>query len=76
MEKLKVNNTFFKKKLKKLFEIKKIHNYYGMVEQTGSIFFECDKCNYFNTHNFSEIIIRNNAFQVAKNNTPGIIQLL
>lgn len=76
MEKLKVNNIFFKKELKKLFDIKKIHNYYGMVEQTGSIFFECDKCNYFNTHNFSEIIIRNNEFQVVKNNTLGIIQLL
>ena len=76
MEKLKVTNIFFKKQLKKLFDIKKIHNYYGMVEQTGSIFFECDKCNYFNTHNFSEIIIRNKEFQVVKNNTPGIIQLL
>jgi len=76
MESISVTNIVYKFKIKKEFEIQKIHNYYGMVEQTGSVFFECSKCGFFNTHNFSEIIIRDENFNVMKNNKSGIIQLL
>ena len=37
---LNISNHEFKKKLKEYFNIDNVHNYYGMVEQTGSIFFE------------------------------------
>ena len=47
-----------------------------MVEQTGSIFIECKKCGYFITSNFSDIIIRDRNFEVAKKGTKGLIQLL
>ena len=56
--------------------LKKIHNYYGLVEQTGSIFFDCEKCGCFITSIFSEVIIRDNNFKVAKDGESGIIQLL
>ena len=55
--------------------ITNVHNYYGMVEQTGSIFIEC-KCGYFVTSVFSDVIIRDKNFNIIKNNKSGIIQLL
>ena len=52
-----------------------IYNYYGLIEQTGSIFIEC-KCGYFVSSNFSEVIVRDNNFKVAKNGSKGFLQLL
>ena len=76
LENLKINNQQFKQKLFNKTKIKNIYNYYGMVEQTGSIFIECKKCGYFITSNFSDIIIRDRNFEVAKKGTKGLIQLL
>ena len=76
LENLKINNQQFKQKLFNKTKIKNIYNYYGMVEQTGSIFIECKKCGYFITSNFSDIIIRDRNFEVAKKWTKGLIQLL
>ena len=76
MEKRKITNLNFKTSLYEKLGIKKIHNYYGLVEQTGSIFFDCEKCGCFITSIFSEVIIRDNNFKVAKDGESGIIQLL
>ena len=57
MEENKIDNKLFKKKLLDKIKIKNVFNYYGMVEQTGSIFIEC-KCGKFITSIFSDIIIR------------------
>tara|TARA_Y100000590_G_scaffold467660_1_gene647290 strand:+ start:374 stop:1438 length:1065 start_codon:yes stop_codon:yes gene_type:complete len=75
MEKLKISNKNFKKKLFDKFKIENIYNYYGLVEQTGSIFLEC-KYGYFVTSIFSDILIRDEKFQLAKNGKRGLIQLL
>ena len=75
LENKKVNNKIFKEKIMNELKVKRIHNYYGMVEQTGSIFFECSKCGFFNTHNFSEIIIRDSNFNSVKDGEKGIVQL-
>ena len=48
---LKFLIKFFKKKLLRQLGLANIHNYYGLVEQTGSIFVEC-KCGYFITSVF------------------------
>ena len=45
----------FNNLIKKTFNISNVHDYYGMVEQTGSIFFECEK-GFFHT----SIFFRNN----------------
>ena len=74
MESLKVNNKIFKKELFNKIKLKNIFNYYGLVEQTGSIFIEC-KCGYFITSAFSEILIRDNNFNILKNGQKGLIQL-
>lgn len=71
----KISNQKFKSIIKKKLNIKKIFNYYGMVEQTGSIFFECEK-GYFHTSNFSDIIIRNKNLEVQKNKIKGIVQTI
>ena len=67
--KLKINNKLFKEKLLH------VHNYYGLVEQTGSIFIECKKCGSFVTSVFSDILIRDKHFNVVKNGKKGFIQL-
>ena len=75
LENLKISNKIFKNKLLKKINLKDIYNYYGLVEQTGSIFIEC-KCGFFVTSNFSDILIRDKNFNLLKNNTKGIVQLL
>ena len=75
MEKKKINNKKFKQKLVQKFELKNIYNYYGLIEQTGSIFLECKKCSCFVTSNFSDILIRDKHFNVLKNKKKGFIQL-
>ena len=50
-------------------------NYYGMAEQTGSIFFEC-KEGYFHNSNFSEILIRDKNFNLCKFGEEGLVQTI
>ena len=74
MEDLKVSNHLFKKTINQCTKILNIHNYYGMIEQTGSIFFECNK-GYFHCSNYSDIITRRNDFSECQFNEKGIIQI-
>ena len=75
MEKLKISNENFKEKLKKKIKLEKIFNYYGLIEQTGSIFFECENCGCFSNNEFSDVIIRDKDFKVLKENQTGYLQL-
>jgi len=76
LEKLKINNNLFKKKLLKKLKLENVYNYYGLVEQTGSIFIECKKCEHLVTSIFSDILIRDEKFKLVKNGKKGLIQLL
>jgi len=75
MERLKISNDNFKEKLKQKIKLEKIFNYYGLIEQTGSIFFECENCGCFSSSDFSDILVRDNNFKVLKENQPGYLQL-
>ena len=75
LENIKVSNKIFKTRLNDKFNLHKIYNYYGLVEQTGSIFFEC-KCGYFVASDFSEVLVRDSNFNRVKNNKKGFLQLL
>ena len=55
--------------------IKNVRNYYGLVEQIGSIFFEC-KCGYFIASNYSDIIIRDKNLNICKKGETGLVQLI
>ena len=47
-----------------------------MVEQTGSIYLQCEK-NYFHVSEFSDVIIRNlKNLHVEENGNPGLIQTI
>jgi hypothetical protein len=70
-----VGNEFFKKSLEKICGIRRVYNYYGMVEQTGSIFMECEE-GHLHCSVFSDILIRNNDFQTCARHEIGIVQLL
>ncbi len=54
----------------------KVYNYYGMAEQLGSVFVECEY-GHMHCSNYSDVIIRKpQDFSVAQNGNKGLIQLL
>jgi len=56
--------------------IRRVHNYYGMVEQTGSICIACEQGR-LHCSNFSDIIVRRHTdFAPCLPHQPGLIQLL
>jgi len=70
-----VDRNIFNSKIKEIIGIKLIHNYYGMVEQTGSIFLECE-FGFFHSSIFSEIFIRDNNLNLSLPKKNGLIQVL
>lgn len=71
-----VSNEIFKQKLHEKFGLNNIYNFYGMVEQVGSVFLECEK-GYLHTPNFADVIIRNPIdFSVCKTGEEGLMQVL
>jgi len=66
----------FKSRLREVAGIPQVHDYYGMVEQTGSIYMECEH-GYLHAPAFSDVIVRRPLdFRPAAIGEPGIIQLL
>lgn len=66
----------FKKKLNEVSGISKIHDYYGMVEQTGCIYMEC-QYGHLHASIFSDIITRRHLdFSLCGMGEPGIIQVV
>ena len=54
----------------------KVYNYYGMAEQLGSVFVECEH-GHMHCSNYSDVIIRKpKDFSVAENGDKGLIQLI
>lgn len=66
----------FRRRLQSVTHIQRVHNYYGMVEQTGSIFMECE-AGYLHTSAWSDVIIRDPLdFDSLPPRHRGLIQLL
>ena len=71
-----VDSVTFKAQLNSVCGLKRIHDYYGMVEQTGTIHMECE-AGYLHTSEYSDIIVRDpKDFSVSNHGEEGIIQLL
>lgn len=70
-----VNNDMFKRSLESVCGITRVHNYYGMVEQTGSIFMECE-AGYLHSSIFSDVIMRRADFSVCDINEKGLVELV
>ena len=66
----------FKEALGETFGIRRVHNYYGMAEQTGSIFMECD-CDRLHCSVFSDVITRRHRdFVPCETGEQGLIQVV
>ena len=70
-----VEPSEFKSGIKEVCGISDIHDYYGMVEQTGCIYMECE-CGHLHASVFSDIITRRaKDFSVCDMGEEGIIQV-
>ncbi|WP_298957963.1 acyl-protein synthetase [uncultured Roseibium sp.] len=71
-----VSPAAFKERLKQQFNISRIHDYYGMVEQTGSIYVECD-AGHLHCSVFNDVLIKDVISLENKNfGEEGLIQTL
>ena len=70
-----VDNETFKQLLEGLCGVNRVYNYYGMVEQTGSIFLECE-AGCLHSSIFSDVTIRRTDFSVCGTHETGLVQLM
>ena len=71
-----VSKTTFNDKCSKVLGLSKILNYYGMVEQTGSLFTECSQ-GYLHSTSYSTILTRSvDNLSVLPPHQVGLVQLL
>jgi len=71
-----VDRQEFHDRLQDVCGLDRIHDYYGMVEQTGCIYMQC-KCGHLHASVFSDIIVRRPLdFGVCGVGEPGILQVL
>lgn len=71
-----VNSQEFKENMIDVCGLRDIHDYYGMVEQTGCIYMECE-CGHLHTSIYSDVIVRRGFdFSRADIGERGLIQVL
>lgn len=71
-----VSKQEFKDRLLKVSNIKRVIDYYGMAEQTGSIFMECE-CGHLHCSDYSAILFRRpHDFSVCDIGEKGLIQVM
>lgn len=76
LQDIAVDNSTFKNRLKATCGIGKVHNFYGMVEQVGSIFFECEE-GHLHAPSFADIIVRDPlTWATVPNGQMGVVQVL
>lgn len=70
-----ISNEAFKSEIFSTLGITNIVNYYGMIEQTGSVFMECQS-GFLHSSVYSNVIIRDHKnFKVLSDGNWGLIQL-
>ena len=71
-----VSSAQFKQTLKETCGLSRVHDYYGMVEQTGTIYMECE-CGRLHAPVWSDVLIRNpRNFSLAKSGEKGLVQVV
>lgn len=71
-----VSPAKYKEGIRKVSGIQKIYDYYGMAEQTGCIYLECD-CGHLHASTFSDILIRDmKDFSVCEVGKEGCIEVI
>lgn len=76
MQREAVSPQKYKEEIQKVSSINKIYDYYGMAEQTGCIYLECE-CGHLHASIFSDILIRDmKDFSVCEIGKEGCIEVL
>ncbi|HEX4229814.1 MAG TPA: acyl-protein synthetase [Bryobacteraceae bacterium] len=76
LEDMAVGNDVFKQHLERETGLRRIYNFYGMVEQTGSIYLEGED-GFLYAPNFADVIVRDPVtLAPAALGQPGILQVL
>ena len=75
LENQNIGRDRFYNQAKNILGVKSVYNYYGMVEQTGSVFIECEK-GFFHSSVFSDILIRDQNLNNLPIKKEGLIQVL
>ena len=71
-----VSKGEFKASLKAALGLDRVHDFYGMVEQVGSVYFECS-AGYFHTPNFADVIVRDQTtWRPAELGELGVVETL
>ncbi len=71
-----VNNDTYRAALRFQTGLTRIHNFYGMVEQVGSIFMECD-CGFLHAPTYADVLVRDFlTFDPVPFGQEGVIQVL
>lgn len=71
-----VSSEDFRKALREICGIRRVHDYYGMVEQTGCIYMECE-AGHLHASNYSDVILRRGKdFSPCSIGEKGILQVL
>ncbi|MBO5327525.1 MAG: acyl-protein synthetase [Clostridia bacterium] len=72
----KVSPAEFKAALRDVCGIQRVYDYYGMVEQTGTIYMECE-CGHLHASIFSDVITRRASdFSVCEKGEKGLIEVV
>ena len=70
-----VSNEAFKESLEKVCALKQVVYYYGMVEQTGSIFMECSE-GHLHASIFSDVLVRRKDLSLCDFQERGLIEVI
>lgn len=72
----KVESSEFRKKLNDVTGLARVHDYYGMVEQTGSVYLECEQ-GHLHTSIYSDVVTRRGVdFEPANFGEVGVIEVV
>jgi hypothetical protein len=72
----RVDNAAFKARMREQLGIERVFNYYGMVEQVGSIFMECEH-GHLHAPVFADVIVRDPVTLVPQpDGKAGVVQVL
>lgn len=76
LESRAVGRDTFRQAVAQVTGIQSVCNYYGMIEQTGSIFIECEQ-GVLHASSFSDVLVRDaETFAVLPPGKPGLLQLI
>lgn len=76
LQQIAVDNDTFKQAVFRSCGISKVHNFYGMVEQVGAIFVECEQ-GHLHCPSYADVLVRRpHDWSVADFGEEGVLQLL